>query len=222
MNPLNDDFFTYPDNYVPEINYIIHNDIVYTKTTSSRYYNKYKVGDMIGGGWTVIDDTLYRGSYGKSYLFAQCPRCNITYPVKVGDMERAKPKMCKQCQDERRRVGPFDRYMTNLKTSTQARNKGRKTKLTINITSSYIQELFESQNGKCALTGIPLKMATTSHSGDATASLDRIDSTRGYIKGNVQWVYMKVNFMKQNYSQSDFIELCQRVANHTKKETKRK
>jgi len=44
-----------------------------------------------------------------------------------------------------------------------------------------------------------------------TASLDRIDSSKGYIEGNVQWVHRKINMMKQSYTQEEFIELCQAV-----------
>lgn len=41
--------------------------------------------------------------------------------------------------------------------------------------------------------------------------LDRIDSSKGYIEGNVQWVHKDVNMMKQNYSQKYFIEMCKKI-----------
>lgn len=40
------------------------------------------------------------------------------------------------------------------------------------------------------------------------ASLDRIDSSQGYIKGNVQWVHKDINKMKFDLSQDRFLELC--------------
>jgi len=46
----------------------------------------------------------------------------------------------------------------------------------------------------------------------ATASLDRIDNTRGYINGNVQWVHKDVNYMKQKFEQEYFIKLCKKIA----------
>lgn len=46
------------------------------------------------------------------------------------------------------------------------------------------------------------------------ASLDRIDSSKGYIKGNVQWTTIDANIAKQDMKESDFIELCQKVVNH--------
>ena len=45
-----------------------------------------------------------------------------------------------------------------------------------------------------------------------TASLDRIDSKKGYTIDNVQWVYKKINMMKQNYDQKEFVNLCCLIA----------
>jgi hypothetical protein len=47
-------------------------------------------------------------------------------------------------------------------------------------------------------------------------SVDRIDSLRGYVEGNVQWVHKKINIMKNVYSQEEFIILCKQVVKHTK------
>ena len=46
-----------------------------------------------------------------------------------------------------------------------------------------------------------------------TASLDRIDSSKGYVEGNVQWVHKMINMSKQQYSQEEFIDMCKAVAN---------
>ena len=46
------------------------------------------------------------------------------------------------------------------------------------------------------------------------ASLDRIDSSLGYIEGNVQWVERKVNIIKRELKQEEFIKLCQDIVNH--------
>lgn len=36
-----------------------------------------------------------------------------------------------------------------------------------------------------------------------SASLDMIDSSRGYTEDNVQWVCLGINYMKLNYSDED-------------------
>lgn len=38
------------------------------------------------------------------------------------------------------------------------------------------------------------------------ASLDRIDSNKGYIEGNVQFICMGLNFMKNNWPEEYFIK----------------
>lgn len=40
------------------------------------------------------------------------------------------------------------------------------------------------------------------------ASLDRMDSKKGYIKGNIQWVYTPINNMKGSLDDNTFTELC--------------
>jgi hypothetical protein len=49
-----------------------------------------------------------------------------------------------------------------------------------------------------------------------TASLDRIDSSKGYEEGNIQWVHKHINFMKRTYSQEYFIDMCKKVADNNK------
>ena len=44
-----------------------------------------------------------------------------------------------------------------------------------------------------------------------TASLDRIDSSQGYIEGNVQWVSREVNFFKNNKNEKDLYNLCKKI-----------
>lgn len=78
--------------------------------------------------------------------------------------------------------------------------------------SISIQEawaLYLKQERRCALTGDSIGFG---HAEKRTASLDRIDSSQGYILGNVQWVTKEVNFAKQALHQKDFISLCHKVS----------
>ncbi len=86
------------------------------------------------------------------------------------------------------------------------------------VTVEFLDKLFILQNGKCALTGLQLSFEHYGYKSKyATASLDRIDSSKGYIEGNVQWVHKKINFMKQSFLEDEFINLCQMVIEHAKK-----
>lgn len=83
------------------------------------------------------------------------------------------------------------------------------------ITIEYVWNVFIKQKRLCALSNIDIYFATTSknfNNGIATASLDRIDNSKGYIKGNVQWVHKDINRMKWAHDEEYFIELCKEVA----------
>ena len=64
------------------------------------------------------------------------------------------------------------------------------------------------------MTGIDLTFDTLVNTFDGTASLDRIDSSKGYTKDNVQWVHKDINYIKRDLSDSEFITLCKKVATH--------
>lgn len=72
-------------------------------------------------------------------------------------------------------------------------------------------KLFEKQNRKCALTGEELTFSKKNNEYDGTASLDRIDSSKGYTLDNVQWVHKKINMMKWDLKQDEFISWCKKV-----------
>ena len=92
-----------------------------------------------------------------------------------------------------------------------ARNRGLD--FSISIDSTY--QLFLDQNKKCKLSGVDITLSPLHRDqSDSTASLDRIDSSKGYIEGNVQWVHKNVNIMKQAMSDKEFIDWCKKIATH--------
>lgn len=97
-------------------------------------------------------------------------------------------------------------YWFNLKTGAQARN------LEVTINKEDAWNLFLKQDRKCALSSIELQFPSKGKATDGTASLDRIDSTKGYIPGNVQWVHKDINRMKMQLDEKKFIELCVLIA----------
>ncbi len=86
--------------------------------------------------------------------------------------------------------------------------------LIVEIDIKYAWNLYLKQERKCALSGLPLKFTTANKKFEETASLDRIDSTKGYIEGNVQWVHKHINMMKNVHEQNYFISLCKLIANN--------
>ena len=93
-------------------------------------------------------------------------------------------------------------------------NGSKRKKIDLFITKEYAWQLFLNQNGKCNLSGLDLKFPTRWKDKSWTASLDRIDSSKGYIEGNVQWIHKDINIMKNKFSQEYFIRMCNLITNN--------
>jgi hypothetical protein len=90
----------------------------------------------------------------------------------------------------------------------------RSRKLSFEITIESAWEKFLSQGRKCAFTGIGLNFVNhyCKDCVQQTASLDRIDSSKGYVSGNIQWVHKRINIMKMQLLPDDFIFWCSAVS----------
>src|ERR1035437_1044356 len=80
----------------------------------------------------------------------------------------------------------------------------------INIDEKYLKEIWDKQMGICPYTGIKMLLPKTTHQCHQLkslkkASLDRIDSSKGYLKGNVEFVCMAVNLAKNNHTKEEML-----------------
>ncbi len=90
-----------------------------------------------------------------------------------------------------------------------ARRRG----LAVEVDLAYLSALLEGQSFTCALSGVSIWAAKTEKQyRHQTASLDRIDSSLGYVRGNLQWVHKDVNQMKMDLNQEYFIRMCKMIA----------
>ena len=80
------------------------------------------------------------------------------------------------------------------------------------ISLDFLCNLWDKQEGKCALTGVQLSLKKEKARWNSNlVSLDRIDNDKGYLKNNVWLVTTKVNFAKGTQSYKDFLEMCYKV-----------
>lgn len=93
------------------------------------------------------------------------------------------------------------------------RNAGNRG-LTFDISPSYMWRIFVRQRGRCPLTGLFLEFSCRGGLKGTTASLDRIDSNKGYVKGNVRWVHKTVNRMRNTMTDEEFKSWCAKVVIH--------
>lgn len=74
-----------------------------------------------------------------------------------------------------------------------------------NLTVDDVFELIVAQEGKCAYTGKTPVLPET-------LSLERIDNTKGHVKGNIILVDTKINKLRSNLQQEEFFHMCNVIA----------
>ncbi len=95
-----------------------------------------------------------------------------------------------------------------------------KRSLPFTVTIEEAWALYEKQDRRCALSGLCLNMKATwdnetrRYNNARTASLDRINSSKGYEPGNIQWVHKDLQRMKSDWAQGYFLDVCKSVALH--------
>lgn len=91
--------------------------------------------------------------------------------------------------------------------------------LSLDVTAKDLKVIYDKQNGKCALTGLSLKHREKYKAGDLfTASIDRIDSSKGYTKDNIQILNIFMNLAKNNFADEEMKEFINDLK--TKKDVK--
>lgn len=100
---------------------------------------------------------------------------------------------------------------------SRAANRGNLSQL-ITVSPDYCFEIGEEQNWECALTGDELEFTRGGYTwlgkwcNPQSCTIDRIDSSKGYIVGNIQLVTWEANCLKQNVHNDAFIAFCKAVA----------
>jgi hypothetical protein len=144
----------------------------------------------------------------------ECPKCGIeqTYLRKnYAEASEKLGKLCKKCANKINGSNIHKGYYKGVLRSSfvhKYKSNAALRGIVWSIEFDYLADLLIEQDFKCSLTGESLDAMEIQNN----ASLDRIDSNLGYEVGNVQWVTVDVNMMKQSYSQERFIEICKSVA----------
>lgn len=97
-----------------------------------------------------------------------------------------------------------------------ARKNAKARALEITITLDDIKVLAELSQGRCMLTGIPfehgadedLRQSPTRRKRVWAPSIDRIDSSKGYVPGNVRLVCMAVNVALQEFGDTVLLRIA--------------
>lgn len=168
------------------------------KNCKGKQIRKFNIGDKVGN-LTVID---YITKNKRSLIKLRCDCGNEI--IRRAYIDKNMTNSC-GCQPN----GSWQGIGEISGTIFHYINQGAKARnLDITITKEYIWELYLKQNKKCKLSGVNIGF------NPRTASLDRIDNSKGYIEGNVQWVHKDINLMRMQLSVDSFINWCKLISNY--------
>jgi len=157
----------------------------------------------------------------RNILMAECYCHNCGKPmhyVDVSALKRGYTKSCGCARDQYSKItGENNSSYTGFKDIrgafwTGIKKKAKQRKIPFQITIEDAWAVYIKQNKKCSLSGMDIYFGRHDYKSENTASLDRIDSLRGYTIDNVQWVHKDLNRMKYSMSQKYFVNLCRLVA----------
>lgn len=169
------------------------------------------------GDWTIVSDQVKGGSKNTPRRFHVRCKCGMEAFRTVGGLTTGQTTQCNDCKRSNHKHPYRDgadqlsgSYFGSIRANAKYNNRVSK----FDITKEYVWDLFLHQDKRCKLSNIPITL--THNKVDQTASLDRIDSSKGYIEGNVQWVHKIVNTMKMNMLESEFVFYCQKISENAK------
>jgi len=169
----------------------------------------------------------------------QCSECQTTFERSLKEHTRSiklnRPEFCSgtcstirrnkeltpeeraHCYDISRHAGdrqdefsPFRKFLSKGRSSIKRHGHG------MNIDVEYLRTIWNAQNGVCPYTGIKMLLPKNTSNKDGIhslkkASLDRIDSSKGYIKGNVEFVCQAINLAKNSFTREEMKEFISEI-----------
>jgi len=145
----------------------------------------------------------------------KCAICGVTKPIAEFPPHQKKgyfKRTCRPCTKAKNAAYKHKCPENYLYTRLGRQNPGQP-RIDVQITKEDLRELWDHQQGKCAVTGLHMTYFPRAQrkSTGLNASVDRIDSDDIYRKGNVRLVCSKVNVMKGAGEDADMLWWCKHV-----------
>lgn len=131
--------------------------------------------------------------------------CNTCSEPKAHNLFDPNNNICRKCKKQRYRVKVKatrpERHIWSV-----ARQRATRKGLAFDITVDDIVV-----PDRCPYLNIQLTICTDGIVKDDTASIDRIDNEKGYVKGNIRIISFRANKMKSNLNAADLIHFANAV-----------
>lgn len=158
----------------------------------------------------------------------KCTKCHNTKPLTEFYYHRTRKHYmasCRECNNKKsqkyqtesnyRKTETYVFYQRAYEITRSAKNRKGGLEVMDGL-KEHLIELWTTQDKKCYYTGVEMSL-TGSHNGDKNAfSVDRIDSSKGYIKGNIVLCTFIVNKMKQDLTLNELYNMCDLIQKNIK------
>lgn len=159
------------------------------------------------------------GNYEEKWCFKCSSWLELTFFQKAKHVYGGYSKTCRGCRDlymkkaeNKRKISGREFYEITNKLPTSklrsllagAKTRASKYNLNYNLDIEHLNELWNNQSGKCFYTNVSMKWAKDKVS-FWSPSLDKLDPSKGYVKGNVVFTLFAVNSFKQELNAKDFL-----------------
>lgn len=175
---------------------------------------KYKEKDFLNKRFSrlLVVSISEPDKYKKTKFLCKCD-CGKTSSVLANQLLNKNTKSC-GCLREERKKNYYDisgGWWTRLEREAKLRN------FAFEISKKDVWDLLIKQNNKCKLSGLKIKFYKDINKPSLqTASVDRIDSSKGYTKDNIQIIHKMINVMKMHFSEKEFLSMCNLIAKFNK------
>lgn len=122
-------------------------------------------------------------------------------------------KLCGKCRGRQARERGRECIESKAREmATKARSRATGRKLPCDIDALWIVTRWYEQRGRCHFSGRPM----TLQPGPRCVSLDRLNSAKGYTRRNTVLAAMRVNTMKSDMREDEFLDWCEAITLHSK------
>ena len=147
--------------------------------------------------------------YFKNFPYQKNKYLNLAAYCRPCELKRKKEK--ENRIQEKNPMIYIRRHFRSYKSSAKKRG------IKFNISKNELYKIFEKQKGHCALSGERMTHIIGKghmHKFPTNISLDRIDSNRGYVKGNVRFICTILNNLKYNLTSALFFKIIKKMYEH--------
>lgn len=139
------------------------------------------------------------------------------YPYRDNHDARCRKCRTKQNNDRKKKYSESESLNKILQMRfLAARNRSKKQNIPFNITKKYLKELWDKQNGVCAISGLKMTFDHCNGRTPTNVSIDQINHKNGYTVDNIQLVCMAVNQMKSDMAMEDLYKFCNAIIENKK------